>query len=817
MSTHKQIDKICCVVLAFILVITVLFVNGKSLGIESVQAVMGYQQKIFDTSYVHSIDIIMDDWDEFIANCTDEAYTLCTVVIDNEASKNVAIRAKGNTSLTQVKSYGSDRYSFKIEFDHYDSNKSYYGLDKLCLNNIIQDNTFVKDYLTYQMMLYTDAVAPLCSFAYITVNGEDWGLYLAVESIEDSFIKRNYGNEQGELYKPDSQNMGGGRGNGKGFDMDNIKDMFDSNTSESDENNNSFTPEDGSFGNENTAPGNGPFGNGNIPPDGMPTDGVMGELPDNLPTDEFGKDKGGNGGMDKVMGSNDVSLIYSDDEYSSYSNIFDNAKTDITNKDKDRLIAALKNINENTDIESSVDIESVIRYFVVHNFVLNFDSYTGSMIHNYYLYEHDGKLSMIPWDYNLAFGGFQSSGGAQSLINYPIDTPVSGGTVDSRPMLAWIFKNDEYTQLYHQYFAEFISEYFDSGYFADMIESLKQMLMPYVEKDPTKFCTYNEFIKGIDTLKEFCLLRAQSVSGQLNGEIPSTSDGQSQDSSNLISADGITISDMGSMNNNGGFGSNRGGFGDPRNGGNINGTDEATVIDDNSTETELITDDIELAAETTSITSARSNLGINTLNIVTMSNTNTTDMFSGQQPPDMPENGASPGGMPPQNGETPSQGGMPPQGDMGDFQGQQPPDMPGGDNNGTGVSSTPESGEDNNGSTGNGNSGNTESNVSSDATSNVSSTESVQSDESSASQNDKQDTSDSTADESVSSTAQPEQDRGFNRGDKFDMMNDNGFMGAQPGDMTAASGPNTWVLLGISFVILLLGLALAYFLYKERN
>ena len=27
---------------------------------------------------------------------------------------------------------------------------------------------------------------------------------------------------------------------------------------------------------------------------------------------------------------------------------------------------------------------------VVHNFVLNFDSYTGSMIHNYYLYEKDG-------------------------------------------------------------------------------------------------------------------------------------------------------------------------------------------------------------------------------------------------------------------------------------------------------------------------------------------------------------------------------------------------------------------------------------------
>lgn len=798
MSTHKQIDKICCVLLAFILVITVLFINGKSFGIESVQAVMGYQQKIFDTSFVHSIDIIMDDWDEFIANCTDEEYNLCTVVIDNEACKNVAIRAKGNTSLTQVKSFGNNRYSFKIEFDHYDSNKSYYGLDKLCLNNIIQDNTFVKDYLTYQMMLYTDAVAPLCSFAYITVNGEDWGLYLAVESVEESFIKRNYGNGQGELYKPDSQNMGGGRGNGKGFDMDNIKDMFDPNTSESKDNNNPFTP------------GDTPFDNGNTPPDNIPTDGFMRERPNNAPTGEFDKDMVGNGGMNKVMGSNDVSLIYSDDEYSSYSNIFDNAKTDITNKDKDRLIAALKNINENTDIESSVDIERVVRYFVVHNFVLNFDSYTGSMIHNYYLYEHDGKLSMIPWDYNLAFGGFQSAGGAQGLINYPIDTPVSGGTVDSRPMLAWIFKSDEYTQLYHQYFDEFISEYFDSGYFADMIESLKQMLLPYVEKDPTKFCTYDEFIKGIDTLKEFCLLRAQSVCGQLKGEIPSTSDGQSQDSSKLISADGITISDMGSMNNKGGFGGNHGDFGDARSSGNASNTDETTVTDDNSTGTELTIDNIELNVETTSITSVWSNSVVKTLNTVTMSNTNMTDMFSGQQPPDMQENGGSPVGMPPNNGE------IPPQGDRGDFQGQQPPDMPSMGNNDNKVSSMPESGENNNSGTDN-NAGNVESNVSSDVTSNVSSTESDKNGESSENQEDKQDTAGSMPDESESSTAQSEQGGGFNRGDKFNMMNDNGFIGTSPGDMTAASGSNTLVLLGISFAVLLLGLALAYFLYKERN
>ena len=232
-----------------------------------------------------------------------------------------------------------------------------------------------------------------------------------------------------------------------------------------------------------------------------------------------------------------------------YGNTFDNAKTDITDADKDRLIASLKQLNEGENIESVVDVDEVIRYFVVHNFVCNFDSYTGSMIHNYYLYEEDGQLSMIPWDYNLAFGGFQGGQDATSMVNYPIDTPVSGGTVDSRPMLAWIFESEEYTQLYHQYFADFISSYFDSGYFTQMMAQTKQLIAPYVEKDPTKFCTYEEFETGIETLEQFCLLRAESVQGQLDGTIPSTSDGQAEDSSALVDASELSISDMGTMNN----------------------------------------------------------------------------------------------------------------------------------------------------------------------------------------------------------------------------------------------------------------------------
>lgn len=515
----------------------------------TVSAAVGYESRLFNTGTVHTIDIVMDDWDSFLENCTDEKYVDCTVIIDGDVYRNVGIRAKGNTSLTSVANYGNDRYSFKIEFDHYDNANTYYGLDKLCLNNIIQDNTYMKDYLTYTLMSSFDVNAPLCSYAYITVNGKDWGLYLAVEAVEESFLQRCYGSDYGELYKPDSTTMGGGRGNGRNFDQEKFDeqenfpphdrtDMPDrpdrSGSTDMPERPDRSGPTDMSDNpdlpdeNENEFDGRKPSEYGNM----MPPDEFGGMMP---------------GAKDNVMGTNDVSLIYTDDEYNSYSNIFENAKTNITTSDKDRLIASLKQLNEGENIADTVDMDAVIRYFVVHNFVLNFDSYTGSMIHNYYLYEKDGQLSMIPWDYNLAFGGFRSESDATALINYTIDTPVSGGTIDSRPMLAWIFNNEEYVEQYHHYFSEFISEYFDSGYFTDMIDSLSEMISPYVEKDPTKFCTYQEFQEGAATLKEFCILRAKSISGQLNDSIPSTDTEQAQDDSSLIDGSHLSISAMGAM------------------------------------------------------------------------------------------------------------------------------------------------------------------------------------------------------------------------------------------------------------------------------
>lgn len=163
----------------------------------------------------------------------------------------------------------------------------------------------------------------------------------------------------------------------------------------------------------------------------------------------------------------------------------------------------------------------------------NGDSYTGSMIHNYYLHESDGKLGMIPWDYNLAFGTFQG-GNASGSVNASIDSPVSG-SLDDRPMVGWIFSDESYTAQYHELFSEFLEKWFTNGELETLIEDTAEMIRPYVEKDPTKFCTTEEFENGVSALSQFVSLRAQAVRSQLAG------DGTAVDTGDL------NLSDMGSM------------------------------------------------------------------------------------------------------------------------------------------------------------------------------------------------------------------------------------------------------------------------------
>lgn len=516
--------------------------SNKKEETEQVKAeTLSYENKLFDTSYVHTINVEIadDDWEDLKANPTQKTKYQADITIDGETINDVSFSTKGNTSLSSVSSDSdSDRYSFKVNFGKYVENQTYYGLNKLNLNNIYADATYMKDYISYKIFDEAGVDSPLVSYVDIQINGEEFGLYLAIEDISESYLNRTNDGE-GELYKPETSslaNMGGGKGNMQPpSDMKMPDGMERSNDMQTPDN------ADSSEGTERP--------NDMQAPDNADSSGNM-ERPNDM------KMPGGNGFPNGDMFSDDngASLKYTDDEVSSYSDIFDNTITNSDEDDWNKVIAALKSLSED-DAESAVDTDEVIRYFVAHNFVLNYDSYTGNMLHNYFLYENDGKLSLLPWDYNLAFGTFSGGGemgngeNATALINTGIDSPLSGADEADRPFWEFIASDEDYLEQYHKVYDELISSFFESGKFESELERVYNMIRPYVEKNTSAFYTVDEFDDAYETLNKFCLLRAESIRKQLSGELASISDEQT--ASEQVDASDISIKTMGMQNNKG--------------------------------------------------------------------------------------------------------------------------------------------------------------------------------------------------------------------------------------------------------------------------
>jgi len=543
MVSSKHISKIIIVLTALTVIaclLAVVFQDKVEAMVGGSGVTMEYETKLFDTDEVMQVNISIDedDWEDMLSNALSEEYYTCDVEINGLTVKNVAIRPKGNTSLTNIANDpDTDRYSLKLEFDHYVEGQTCYGLDKLILNNNYADATNMKEAIVYDMYQFLGADASLYNYAEVYVNGEYWGVYLALEGVEQSFMLRNYGTQDGELYKPENMDMsekGGERTEGmgerpemgempEGFDPENMPEM----------------PEMGEMPEGMTEmPGQGEF--------------TPGERPEGMP--EMGEKSEGMRGMRDNGGSD---LNYVDDELDSYSTIWDGAITESGDKDHKRVVKALKNISEGNDLEKYMDVDNILKYMAVHTFAVNLDSLSGNMAHNYYLYEYDGQLNVIPWDYNLSWGGMGGGDSdATEMINYPIDTPFS-----STEFFDGLLSNPEYLERYHEYLRQLVDEYINGGRFDEVYERITSQIDSLVETDPTAFYTYEEYQSAAEMLYDVIGLRAKSIAGQLDGTIPSTDEGQKEDSSSLIDASDIDTSVMGHMNGGGG---DRGAGGDQR-------------------------------------------------------------------------------------------------------------------------------------------------------------------------------------------------------------------------------------------------------------
>lgn len=486
-------------------------------------------QLVLDKDSVTEINIEIDEniWQELLDNATAEEYYSANITINDETFYNVGLRTKGNSSLSNVaRDENSDRYSLKIKFDKYVDGQTYYGIEKLALNNNYQDPTYMKEYLSYEIFSSLGVPTPEYSYASISINGEPWGLYLAIEDIDERYIEKYYGSLDGNLYKPETMDLNNNNmaQNGQGNDImkpefqmngeNSVNNNVDSNSAESN------NLQEGINGNIPSMPENMPEGmEGNIPPqmpNDMPKDGLNETIENGIQGNRQnmmgGFNKGNNGGAD---------LKYIDDNIESYSTITESAEfKNTTEADYQKIIDMIKNLNNGENLEEYLNVEEILKYFAVNTFLVNLDSYSGGMYHNYYLYERDGVFEMLPWDLNMSFAGFGVNN-ASSAVNFPIDSPVTGSLEDA-PLIGKLLEFEEYKELYHSYLNQIVENFINNDGFNNLVTKVNDMIKDYVKEDVTAFYTYDEYESAVSELRTFMQDRSSSIIAQLNGEQPST-------------------------------------------------------------------------------------------------------------------------------------------------------------------------------------------------------------------------------------------------------------------------------------------------------
>jgi hypothetical protein len=177
-------------------------------------AVVDQSDALFRPDHVLEIHITLDaaDWERLRnepeqlgmphATCshqpTETAYHHYpgSISIDGVVTSNVGVRKKGNLGSST-----SARPSLKIKAHEYVDGQRISGLRQLTLNNNNQDPTRISQCLGYGLFREAGVPASRCSFAHVTVNGEDQGVYSNVETIKESFLERHFEDGAGRLYE----------------------------------------------------------------------------------------------------------------------------------------------------------------------------------------------------------------------------------------------------------------------------------------------------------------------------------------------------------------------------------------------------------------------------------------------------------------------------------------------------------------------------------------------------------------------------------------------------------------------------------------
>ncbi len=157
--------------------------------------------KIYDDSQVARVDVTIDPaaitWlyqnsqsdSEFVAS-----FHFQNAFI-NETVDSIGFRLRGNTSRNAQKK------SFKVSFNTFVQGREFYGVDKLNLNGEHNDPSIIRSKLCFDHYQTIGMTATRANHAEVYINGQYFGLYISIEHIDNEFLKKNFSDDSGNLWK----------------------------------------------------------------------------------------------------------------------------------------------------------------------------------------------------------------------------------------------------------------------------------------------------------------------------------------------------------------------------------------------------------------------------------------------------------------------------------------------------------------------------------------------------------------------------------------------------------------------------------------
>ncbi|MAT45708.1 MAG: spore coat protein [Anaerolineaceae bacterium] len=143
----------------------------------------------------------------------DPDYFTTTVSFEGDTWTNVGIRYRGNSTLRASWSNGTAKISFMLDFDEFEDtypeidDQRFYGFKKLVFSSNTFDNSLLREKVTAD--IFRDAGVAAAQSAYYEVYvdyGEGpvyFGLYTALEMVDDTVIDTQFDDNDGNVYKPE--------------------------------------------------------------------------------------------------------------------------------------------------------------------------------------------------------------------------------------------------------------------------------------------------------------------------------------------------------------------------------------------------------------------------------------------------------------------------------------------------------------------------------------------------------------------------------------------------------------------------------------